>query len=101
MTEIPSVTIRPSAAAQAYARTGAGETGASAGGFGATLQRAMESAVDAGHQADSQAAQALTGSGNLTDAVTALSRAELTLQTATALRDRVVQAYQDIIKMPI
>ena len=46
-------------------------------------------------------AQALTGSGNLTDAVTALSRAELTLQTATALRDRVVQAYQDIIKMPI
>ena len=30
-----------------------------------------------------------------------LSRAELTLQTATAVRDRVVQAYQDIIKMPI
>ena len=42
-----------------------------------------------------------TGGGNLTDVVTALSRAELTLQTATAIRDRVVQAYQDIMKMPI
>jgi flagellar hook-basal body complex protein FliE len=38
---------------------------------------------------------------NLTDVVTALARAELTLQTVTAVRDRVVQAYQDIIKMPI
>ena len=48
-----------------------------------------------------QATQALTGGGNLTEVVTALSRAELTLQTATAMRDRVVQAYQDIMKMPI
>ena len=45
--------------------------------------------------------QALTGGGNLTDVVTALARAELTLQTATTVRDRVVQAYQDIMKMPI
>ena len=45
--------------------------------------------------------EALSGGGNLTEVVTALSRAELTLQSATAIRDRVVQAYQDIIKMPI
>ena len=53
------------------------------------------------HARTTQATEALTGGGNLTDVVTALSRAELTLQTATAIRDRVVQAYQDIIKMPI
>ena len=45
--------------------------------------------------------KAVSGTGNLTEVVTALSHAELTLQTATAIRDRVVQAYQDIIKMPI
>ena len=93
-TVIPTMTITPSAAASAYART-------QAGGFSATLQQAMQNAVDTGHQADQQATAALTGGGNLTDVVTALSRAELTLQTATAIRDRVVQAYQDIVRMPI
>ena len=109
MTDIPTMFVTPSAAARAYARTDApagAPAGALAGtgdasGFGATLQRAMESAVNTGHQADSQAMQALAGGGNLTDVVTALSRAELTLQSATAIRDRVVQAYQDIIRMPI
>lgn len=100
MTGIPSMTITPSGtaatAASAYARTQAG-----GGGFGASLQQAMQNMVDTGHNADRQATQALTGGGNLTDVVTALSRAELTLQTATAIRDRVVQAYQDIARMPI
>ena len=73
----------------------------SAGDFGATLQRALQGAVDTFHAADAKATKALTGGGNLTDVVTALSRAELTLQTATTIRDRVVQAYQDIMKMPI
>ena len=41
----------------------------------------------------------MAGGGNLTEVVTALSRAQLTLQTTTAVRDRVLQAYQDIIKM--
>jgi hypothetical protein len=31
--------------------------------------------------------------------VTALARAQLTLQTATTVRDRVVQAYQDIMNV--
>lgn len=99
MTEIPSMTVTPSSAVRAYANIGAGAGGS--GGFGATLERAMRSAVDAGHNADTQTVQALTGGGNLTDVVTALSRAELALQTATTIRDRVVQAYQDIVKMPI
>jgi flagellar hook-basal body complex protein FliE len=33
--------------------------------------------------------------------VTAVSNAEVTLQTAVAVRDRVIQAYLDIIRMPI
>jgi flagellar hook-basal body complex protein FliE len=107
MTAIPTLVVTPSAAAQAYAKVaggsvgtgGAGATGA--GSFGATMQQAMEQAVQTGHTADDQATKAITGGGNLTDVVVALSHAELTLQTATAIRDRVVQAYQDIMKMPI
>jgi flagellar hook-basal body complex protein FliE len=102
MTTIPTVVITPSAAAEAYSRTASG--GASAGvanSFGSAMSQALDEAVQTGHAADDQAMQAISGGGNLTQVVTALSQAELTLQTATAIRDRMVQAYQDIIKMPI
>jgi flagellar hook-basal body complex protein FliE len=105
MTTIPTITVTPSAAAQAYARAaasgGGGGQSPNDGSFGATMQQALEQAVETGHAAEDQATQALKGGGNLTDVVVALSHAEMTLQTATAIRDRVVQAYQDIIKMPI
>lgn len=101
MSTIPTIVVTPSSAAQAYSRVDQGDTGSTGGDFGATLQRAMQGAVADFHAADSKTVEALTGGGNLTDVVTALTRAELTLQTATAIRDRVVQAYQDIIKMPI
>ena len=102
MTGIPSITVTPGAAAGAYARVDSGAVGAAGGGdFGATMQRALQGAVDAGHDADAKSMQAISGQGNLTDVVTALSRAELSLQTATAVRDKVVQAYQSIMAMPI
>ena len=104
MSTIPTILVTPSAAAEAYGRVDQAAGGNGKGGtadFGATLQRALQGAVENLHDADAKTAEALTGGGNLTDVVTALSRAELTLQTATAVRDRVVQAYQDIMKMPI
>ena len=100
MTSIPTLVVTPSAAADAYSRVDRGEI-TNGQGFGATLQRALQGAVEDFHAADAGAAQALAGGGNITDVVTAIARAELTLQTATAIRDRVVQAYQDIMKMPI
>jgi flagellar hook-basal body complex protein FliE len=100
MSTISTIVVTPSVAADAYARVDRGNTG-SAGDFGATLQRAMQGAVDNLHAADAKTMTALTGGGNLTEVVTALARAELTLQSATAVRDRMVQAYQDIMKMPI
>ena len=100
MSTIPTITVTPSTAAGAYARVDSGASGAG-DGFGATLQRALEDAVGTGHAAENKAMQTIAGDGNLTDVVTALSRAELTLQTATAIRDRVVQAYQSIMSMPI
>lgn len=93
-------------ATQAYAGVtrgdfGQGGIGAKGSDFGAALSQALHGAIDAGHAADVLSAQALTGHGNITDLVTAVSKAELALQTTTAIRDRMVQAYQDIMRMPI
>jgi flagellar hook-basal body complex protein FliE len=102
MTTIPTMVITPSTAAEAYSRNaqGSGSVDGS-GSFGSAIAEALGEAVQTGHNADNQAMKALGGGGNLTEVVTALSHAEMTLQTATAIRDRVVQAYQDIMKMPI
>ncbi len=101
MATIPTITVTPGAAADAYARVNRGEASSGVSAFGSTLQRALEGAVQTGHQAESKAIQAITTGAGLSDVVIALSQAELTLQTATAVRDRVIQAYQDIIRMPI
>jgi flagellar hook-basal body complex protein FliE len=104
MTAIPTIVVTPSAAADAYTRNARSTASASADGpnsFGSAMSQALDQAVETGHTADHQAVKALSGGGNLTEVVTALSHAEMTLQAATAIRDRVVQAYQDIMKMPI
>jgi flagellar hook-basal body complex protein FliE len=41
------------------------------------------------------------GKAELHDMVAAISNAELTLQTVVAVRDKVIGAYQDIMRMPI
>ena len=96
---VPTLSVSPSGAAQAYARVAGGAEGA--GGFGEVLGRALEGVVQAGHEADSQSMRAIAGGGNLTEVATAVTRAELALQGAVAVRDKVVQAYQDIMRMPI
>lgn len=103
--------MTPAGAASAYGRVAADATpdggpegalgGAAEGGFGQALTRAMQGVVDAGKQADAQSVTAISGGGNLTEVVTAVARAELALQSVTAVRDRVVQAYQDVMRMPI
>jgi flagellar hook-basal body complex protein FliE len=95
--------VSPQSAARAYgAIDGGAASGTTSGAdFGGMLARAMDGAVQTGHAAEAQAMQAISGNGSLTEVVQAISRAELALQTTTAIRDRVVQAYQDIMKMPI
>jgi flagellar hook-basal body complex protein FliE len=90
-----------SAAAAAY-RAAAGAAPAAEGdGFGGLVRRAMDGAVQAGRSAEAASSAAMLGQGGVTEAVLAISRAELALQTTVALRDRVVAAYQEVMRMPV
>ena len=69
--------------------------------FAEMLADAGTEAVETGVNSEQISLEAITGDAGLADIVTAVSNAEATLETVVAVRDRVIQAYQDIIKMPI
>lgn len=70
--------------------------------FAQMVENSLNSAQAA--QADSEVlqTQSLTsGKVELSDLVTSIANAELSLNTVIAIRDRVINAYNDIIKMAI
>lgn len=69
--------------------------------FADLLAEAGQSAIDVGVNAEQVSIQSITNDAGFADIVTAVSNAEATLETVVTVRDRVIQAYQDIIKMPI
>lgn len=71
------------------------------GSFGAALQGAMTNLTELGHAADAKSVAAMSGHGNLTDVVMAVSKAEMALQASVAVRDKVISAYQDIMRMAV
>lgn len=98
---IPTLTVTPGTAAKAYSDVANGTLGSGGTDFGGVLARAISGAIDTTKAAERQAMGAIAGTGSLTELVSAVAKAELTLQTTVAIRDRVVQAYQDIMRMPI
>jgi len=104
----------PAAAAAAYqaianigASTGsAGSTAASnaTGGvsdFSNFLSNALKDGIGTMKQGEVMAGHQITGQANIVDVVSAVNQAEITLDTVVAVRDKVVQAYQSIMNMPI
>jgi flagellar hook-basal body complex protein FliE len=93
------------------AYTNAGRiAGAAAGGatpdaggvnFASMLKQAAGDVGSALHQGEAASLQAMTGKPDLTQVAAAVNNAEIALQAVIAVRDRVIQAYQDITKMPI
>jgi flagellar hook-basal body complex protein FliE len=96
-----------SRAVAAYARAGgaaAAEPATAAAGqpsFASWLRQAAEDVVSQQQATEQQAGAAVAGGADLTRVVTAVSEAELTLQTVIAVRDRVIEAYKDIMRMPV
>lgn len=65
------------------------------------LGSALKGAADTGYKSELVSTKALSGKADLTDLVTAISEAETALTAVVNVRDRVINAYQEIIKMPI
>lgn len=105
----------PSFAAGAYASIqgmGAGNLmrkplaavgGAEAGGpdFSAMIGKALEATADAGRKADTQTASVAQGRSDIVDVVTAVAESEAAIETLVAVRDRVIAAYEEIMRMPV
>jgi flagellar hook-basal body complex protein FliE len=77
---------------------GGGDAGAS---FGSLLKTALGAVVDAGRKSDAQSQSLAAGKANVVDVVTAVAETEVAIESLVAVRDRVVQAYDEIMKMPI
>lgn len=69
--------------------------------FSDLMEQVLNSAQEAGKNAEAMSTAAIKGEAGLHQVVTAVASAEVTLQTVMAVRDRVITAYQDILRMPI
>ena len=104
----------PTAAANAYANLarimdssagiggGAGKASEAGGqSFGAMLKDAVGSVLESGRKSDAQSIAMASGKSNVMDVVTAVAETDVAVSTLVSVRDRVIQSYEDIMKMPI
>ncbi len=76
---------------QSQGPKGPGEAAADAAGSFITALRQAETTSEAG----------MVGKADPQSVVTAMASAELAVQSAVAIRDRVVESYQEILRMPV
>ena len=100
----------PTVAANAYANLARIlDTGGSAGkgseasgpSFGAVLKEALNGVLDTGRKSDAQTVAMASGKANVMDVVTAVAETDVAVSTLVSVRDKVIQAYEDIMKMAI
>ena len=102
----------PITAANAYAKlarlgdpgANLGKTGSTDSGgpnFGAMVKEAIGSVVEAGRRSDGLAQGMAAGKANIVDVVTAVSETEVAVEAMVSVRDKVIQAYEEIMRMPI
>jgi flagellar hook-basal body complex protein FliE len=96
----------PAAAANAYANMA--KSAVSTGGetlkgpsFGDVLKDSILSSINVLKRGEQMSAKAVTGEASLPEVVTAVNAAEGTLSTVIAVRDKLIAAYQEIMRMPI
>ena len=100
--------VTPLIAAKAYASVqGAGVSGIGGGeaagqpDFSKFLTSALNDAVSSSRTAETQMASQVAGKADLVSVATSISAAEASLETVMAVRDQVISAYQEIMRMPI
>jgi flagellar hook-basal body complex protein FliE len=77
--------------------------GEAAGGqsFGALVKDAVAALSKTSHNADMQSQAAAAGKANIVDVVTAVAESEVAIDTLVSVRDKMISAYEEIMKMPI
>lgn len=69
--------------------------------FGAMVKTAVEHVVEQGREADHKSLAMVQGKVDVLDVVTAIAETEVAMETLVSVRDRVISAYQEIMRMPI
>lgn len=99
--------IDPNIAARAYTNTSSIPTrnipSQNTGGisFQQFMEDSIADSIDTMKTGEKMQARAVTGEADMTEVVQAVTDSELTLQTIVSIRDRMVSAYQEIMRMPI
>ena len=99
----PLIAAKAYAAVQQAAVPGIGDAAAKTQGpdFGQMVNQVISQTVTDSRAAETQMTAQVQGKANLVDVVTAISSAETSLETVIAVRDQVISAYQEIMRMPI
>ena len=69
--------------------------------FGKLVAEGMQGVIDAGKVSDKLSLDLVNGKANVVDVVTAISQTELAMESMVAVRDKVISAYEEIMRMPI
>jgi len=94
--------IKSSLAAQNYAATRpATAPNAQSGGAGDLFKQAAQDFAATLSEGEQAAKSAMTGGADPYALVQALAQTELAVETAVTVRDKVVEAYQEILRMPV
>jgi flagellar hook-basal body complex protein FliE len=80
-------------------KAGGGDSGGPS--FGSMVKEAIGSVVEAGRKSDGLAQGMASGKANIVDVVTAVSETEVAVEAMVSIRDKVIQAYEEIMRMPI
>jgi flagellar hook-basal body complex protein FliE len=76
-------------------------TAATGPDFAQMLANSIESVEAQGKASDQMALDMVNGKANVVDMVTAISETEIAIETMVTVRDRVISAYEEIMRMPI
>ncbi|GAO05572.1 flagellar hook-basal body complex protein FliE [Anaeromyxobacter sp. PSR-1] len=71
------------------------------GAFGRALGEALAQAEALQGAADAQAARSALGEGNLHETALALEKADVAMRVATRVRNKLVEAYQEVMRMSV
>jgi flagellar hook-basal body complex protein FliE len=80
-------------------KAGGGDSGGPS--FGKMVTDAITSVVESGKKSDGLAQGMAAGKANIVDVVTAVSETEVAVEAMVSVRDKVIAAYEEIMRMPI